>query len=243
MELVSDEVFEGLRELDTATIFNAVIEARGASQGGRELEGQGGMPLNYMAPGMHCMLPQHGMAIGYAATCEMTTHDPDGPSIPMYDYYDHLDATPGPMVAIIKDVDTIGGRGASLGDGMAATHKHLGVTGIVVDGSIRDLAGIERVGLPVWGTGVTPGHGILTMVRQNEPIVVNELIIHPGEIVAADRDGVVKIPAGDDVAKVLEKGREIQERENAYHAIYADPNLTWEGIKEYHVRMQEEKEK
>ena len=33
---------------------------------------------------------------------------------------------------------------------MAATHKHLGVTGIVVDGSIHDLAGIERVGLPAW---------------------------------------------------------------------------------------------
>ena len=44
------EVFAGLRELDTATIFNAVIESRGGSQGGRELEGQGGMPFNYMRP-------------------------------------------------------------------------------------------------------------------------------------------------------------------------------------------------
>ena len=231
MTPVSDEVFEGLRELDTATLFNAIIEARGASQGGRELESQGGMPLNYMAPGMQCMLPHHGMAVGYAVTCELTTHDPDGAETPWYDYYDLLDETPGPMVTIMKDVDTIAGRGASLGDGMAATHKHLGVSGIVVDGSIRDLAGIDRVGLPVWGTGVTPGHGILTLVRHNQPITVNELIIHPGEIVAADRDGVVKIPAGDDVEKVLEKGREIQERENRYHAIFEDPNLTWAGIK------------
>lgn len=237
MNQVSPEVFEGLRELDTATLFNAIIEARGASQGGRELEGQGGMPLNYMGPGMQCMLPQHGMAVGYAVTCELTTHDPDGPETPWYDYYDHLDETPGPMVTIMKDVDTIAGRGASLGDGMAATHKHLGVTGIVVDGSIRDLAGIERVGLPVWGTGVTPGHGILTLVRHNEPITVNELIIHPGEIVAADRDGVVKIPAGDDVAKVVEKGREIQEREGRYHAIFADPDLTWAGIKDFQQKM------
>ena len=237
MGQVSQEVFEGLRELDTATIFNAVIEARGASQGGRELEGQGGMPLNYMAPGMECMLPGCGMAIGYAVTCELTTHDPDGPVIDWYDYYDHLDASEGPMVTIMKDVDTIAGRGASLGDGMAATHKHLGVAGIVVDGSIRDLAGIERVGLPVWGTGMTPGHGILSLVRHNQPITVNELIIHPGEIVVADRDGVVKIPAGDDVAMVLEKGREIRERENAYHAVFADPDLTWAGIKEVQRNM------
>ena len=237
MKQVSPEVFEGLRELDTATIFNAVVEARGASQGGRELEDQGGMPFNYMGPGMQCMLPQLGMAIGYAVTCELTTHDPDGPALAWNDYYDFLDQSPGPMVTIMKDIDTRAGRGASLGDGMAATHKHLGVVGIVVDGSIRDLAGIERVGLPVWGTGVSPGHGVLSLVRHNQPVTVNELLIHPGEIVAADRDGVVKIPAGDDPAKVLEKGREIQEREASYHAIFSDPGLTWQGIKDYQQKM------
>ena len=237
MNEVSADVFAGLQELDTATVFNAVIEARGASQGGRQLEESGGMPFNYMGPGMQCMLPQFGMAVGYAVTLEITTHDPDVPENRWYDYYDYLDATPGPIVALFKDIDTRTGRGASFGDGMAAVHKKLGTTGVVVDGSIRDLAGIERVGLPVWGTGVTPGHGILSLVRYNQPITINELLIHPGEIVAADRDGVVKIPAGDDAAKVLEKGREIQQRENAYHAEFADPGLTWQGIQEVQKRM------
>ncbi len=237
MGQVSPEIFEGLRELDTATIFNAVIEARGATQGGKELEDKGGVPINYMAPGMACLLPEQGMAIGYAVTCELTTHDPDGPGIPWDDYYDFLDQSLGPMVAIMKDVDTTAGRGASLGDGMAATHRHLGVTGIIVDGSVRDLAGIDRVGLPVWGTGLTPGHGVLSLVRHNEPITVNQLLVHPGEVVAADGDGVVKIPSGDDPARVLEKGRDIRERESAYHAIFSDPDLTWEGIKEYQRAM------
>ena len=44
METVAPEVLEGLKELDTATLFNAVIEARGASQGGKELEDKGGIP-------------------------------------------------------------------------------------------------------------------------------------------------------------------------------------------------------
>ena len=237
MNQVSSEVFAGLQELDTATIFNAVIEARGASQGGRELEESGGMPFNYMGPGMQCMLPQHGMAVGYAVTLELTTHDPDAPALPWYDYYDYLDATPGPIVALFKDVDTRAGRGASFGDGMAAVHKQLGTTGVVVDGSIRDLAGIERVGLPVWGTGVTPGHGIFSLVRYSQSITINQLLIHPGEIVAADRDGVVKIPAGDDAARVLETGLEIQRRESEYHAEFADPDLTWQGIKDVHERM------
>lgn len=237
MKQVSREVFEGLRQLDTATIFNAVVEARGASQGGRELEDRGGVPFNYMGPGMNCMLPQFGMAVGYAVTCELTTQDPDGPALDWHEYYDCLDQSPGPMVAVMKDVDTRSGRGAALGDGMAAVHKRLGVAGIVVDGSIRDLDGIERVGLPVWGTGLVPGHGVFSLVRCNQPVAVKELLIHPGEIVAADRDGVVKIPAGDDPGTVLEKGREIQEREARSHAVYSDPDLTWREIKEYQQKM------
>ena len=115
MNQAAPEVFAGLRELDTATIFNAVIESRGGSQGGRELEGQGGMPVNYMGPGMQCMLPQFGMAIGYAATIELTTSEPEVEGRHWDEYYDHLDATPGPMVAIMKDIDTRAGRGATLG--------------------------------------------------------------------------------------------------------------------------------
>lgn len=236
MKQVSQEIFEGLKELDTATIFNAVVEARGATQGGKELEGQGGVPINYTAPGVTCLLPDHGMAIGYAVTCELTTHDSDAPAISWDDYYDFLNQSPGPMVVIMKDVDTMAGRGASLGDGMAAIHKHLGVTGIIVDGSVRDLAGIDRVGLPVWGTGLTPGHGVLSLVRYNDPVTVNQLLVYPGEIVAADGDGVVKIPEGDDPEKVLEMGREIHRRESGFHAIFDDPDLTWEGIQEYQAK-------
>ena len=60
-----------------------------------------------MAPGMRCMLPQHGMAVGYAVTCELTTHDPDTTESPWYDYYDHLDASAGADGVVMKDVDTI----------------------------------------------------------------------------------------------------------------------------------------
>ena len=74
-------------------------------------------------------------------------------------------------------------------------------------------------------------------MRYNQSISVNQLLVHPGEIVAADRDGVVKIPAGEDAVRVLEKGREIRGRESAYHAIFADPDLTWEGIKEHQRTM------
>lgn len=41
---------EGLKNFDTATIFNAVVETMGASQGGGELERGAGQPENYTGP-------------------------------------------------------------------------------------------------------------------------------------------------------------------------------------------------
>ena len=73
-------------------------------------------------------------------------------------YYETLANTPGPLVAIFKDIDSHPGRGASFGDGMARQHRLNGVTGAVVDGTVRDLGGIRRVGLPIlgWGKGTPP---------------------------------------------------------------------------------------
>ena len=48
------------------------------------------------------MLRQLGRAIGYAATIELTTREPEVEGRHGDEYYDHLDATPGPMVAIMR---------------------------------------------------------------------------------------------------------------------------------------------
>ena len=47
---------------------------------------------------------------------------------------------------------------AATGDGMARNQKHFGVVGCVVDGTVRDVKGIQGVGLPVMGWGQVPGN-------------------------------------------------------------------------------------
>ena len=73
MQIAAKEVLDGLKEFDSATIFNAVVEARGATQGGTELEGKGGIPTNFTGPEIRCLSPHLGTAMGYAFTSEMTT--------------------------------------------------------------------------------------------------------------------------------------------------------------------------
>ena len=233
MERASAEVIEALKDFDSATVFNGVVEARGASQGGRELEGTGGQPECYAGPEIQCLLPELGRAVGYAVTCEVTPMDSDSPAIPWAEHQDVLDETAGPIVAVYKDVDTRPGRAASFGDGMAATHKMLGVTGVLVDGSIRDLEGIRTVGMPIWATGQVPGHGVFSLVRVNSSVTVAGLRISPGELIVADSGGVTKIPEGIDAAEVLEAARRVRDFEASFHKLFDDPNVDLAKVREW----------
>ena len=98
------------------------------------------------------------------------------------------------MFAVMKDVDSRPGRGASFGDGMARLHQRLGAVGAVVDGTVRDLEGIRRVGLPIFAWGTVPGHGVFNATRVNAPITVGSVRIRPGDLIFGDGDGCVRIP-------------------------------------------------
>ena len=227
MQTAPEEVIEGLKEFDSATVSDAIVKSMGGSQGGLQI----GVPENYTGPGIRSLLPELGTAVGYAVTSEVTTNDPDSERGSWDDYYDLLDKTPSPIVAVMKDVDTNPGRGACFGDGMATLHRALGATGAIVNGSVRDIGGIREVGLPMWGTGLVPGHGVFNMVRMGSSVTVAGLRILSGELLIADEDGCTKIPHGLDPALVLEAARDIRESEQKSRAFFAGPDFTPEEWK------------
>ena len=233
MKLSSQEVLDGLRELDSATVFNGVVANLGGAQSGHELENKVGVPENYTGPEIRCFIPEFGCVVGYAITAEVTTNDPDSRAIPWDDYYQALEKTDGPIIAVMKDVDTRPGRGASFGDGMAAQHRILGVVGALVDGSVRDLKGIKEVGLPMWGKGLVPGHGTFNLISINKSITVGQLLVHPGEILVCDTDGCTKIPEDLDPEGVLQNAREVRSFEQKIHAFYKTPGFTLKKMKQF----------
>jgi regulator of RNase E activity RraA len=233
MQRASKEVLEGLTQFDSATVFNAVVESMGASQGGRELQTRGGIPECYTGPEIRCLLPEFGCVVGYAVTAEVATNDPDSVGVPWDSYYEVLEKTGGPIIATMKDVDTRPGRGAAFGDNMAAAHKALGVVGAVVDGTVRDVLGIKAVGLPVWGHGLVPGHGVFTLVRVNGPVTIGQLLVHPGDLLVADMDGCTKIPSSFDPAALLEKCRQIRKKEQSFQEFTRQPGFSVAKWKKY----------
>jgi 4-hydroxy-4-methyl-2-oxoglutarate aldolase len=81
------------------------------------------------------------------------------------------------------------------GDLMSLGAKTKGINGLVIDACVRDADDIEAMGFPVFSRGIcirgTSNHGDGTL---NEPIMIGDVLINPGDIVVGDRDGVVIVP-------------------------------------------------
>ena len=80
------------------------------------------------------------------------------------------------------------------GDIYVGMAKNAGVTGIVTDGAVRDLPGIDEVGIPVFARGISPnspwknGPG-----RVGLPITIGGVAVKAGDILVGDQDGIVVV--------------------------------------------------
>ena len=100
-----------------------------------------------------------------------------------------------------------------MGDRLAGMMKNGGAAGFVTDGPVRDYDGIIPVGLPVWCTGVTPASPHMTGPGSvGFPIQIGGQEVETGDMIIADRDGVVVVPFDrlDEVIARLEKVRVLE---------------------------------
>ncbi|MEM9584434.1 MAG: RraA family protein [Pseudomonadota bacterium] len=84
---------------------------------------------------------------------------------------------------------------ASAGDRVSAMIKNCGGRGFISDGPMRDYAGLVDVGLPCWCTGLTPNSPYVTgPASVGFPIQIGGMAVATGDMIVADRDGVVVVP-------------------------------------------------
>jgi regulator of RNase E activity RraA len=125
-----------------------------------------------------------------------------------------IEAMPEGCVAV---VDAVGVTDAGIfGDILCARMRERRVAALVTDGAVRDLAGVRGVGLLVWCQGVAapPSVAGLTFVGWQEPVACGGVAVFPDDVVVADDDGAVVIPAAL-VGEVAAAGPE-QERLEAW---------------------------
>jgi 4-hydroxy-4-methyl-2-oxoglutarate aldolase len=103
-----------------------------------------------------------------------------------------------------------GARAALWGELLSTHTRAKGGRGVVLDGLSRDSWGIEEMKFPVFATGLTPADskGRLEVISIRVPIPVGGVSVAPGDLVVADSDGCVVVPAAVEdevVARAMEK--------------------------------------
>ena len=94
--------------------------------------------------------------------------------------------------------------------------------GLVTDGPMRDYQGLVEVGLPAWCTGLTPGSPYCTGPgRAGLPITIGGQRVETGDMVVADRDGVVVVPFAQ-LDQIISRLASVKEMETSLDAEVAD---------------------
>jgi regulator of RNase E activity RraA len=121
-----------------------------------------------------------------------------------------IEAMPSGCIAV---VDARGVADAGIfGDILCARMRERGVAALVTDGVMRDVEGVRGTQLPIWcaGAAAPPSVAGLTFVNWQEPIGCGGVAIFPDDVVVADGDGAVVVPAAlvdEVIATAIEQER------------------------------------
>lgn len=161
----------------------------------------------------------------------------EGPAteaVPPQHALDAIDvAEPGSVMVIDLGGET---NVAAWGGLMTAGAVARGVEGVVLDTCVRDLTEIGRdfAGFTVFARGTSPATtvGRFRTVSAGEPVQIAGVTVNQGDLIVADRDGVVVVPAAH-VEATLTGALEIEEREKEQTKLILESGSLLTGLAKY----------
>jgi 4-hydroxy-4-methyl-2-oxoglutarate aldolase len=195
-----DPLIEGFRQAEVASVADAIEQLYGRQAYMRH-DMRPLFKTKFAGPAVTVLLKKAEHKEGSAATQGMI---------------EAIDAAPAGSVYVLVLEDGL--DYGAVGGLMATTMKVRGLAGAIVDASIRDLPQIQRIQFPVYSRGVSPGTtvGHYRSVGVNVPVTCAGVTVRPKDIIAADEDGVVVVPA-EQAAEVLKKAQDL---DNTEHSMY-----------------------
>ena len=182
---IDRETMDALKQIDTPTLCNAIERVKGKT-----------FVADFMGMDIRCLLPQLGVMAGFAVTATVDSTTPDVPPDPSVwlDCLEAIKASPKPAVLVFKDVGSQVRKSAHLGEIMGTLAMRLGAVGIVTDGGVRDIYELEHLGFHCFAAGLCPSHGNPRIVQANLPVVIDSVLIRPGDLLHGDINGVTRVP-------------------------------------------------
>lgn len=139
-------------------------------------------------------------------------------------------STDSVYVMTVEDGDDIAGMGGLMGTAMAAR----GYAGAVIDGGVRDVAYLRKIGFPVYAKGIVPSTSVhhYRFGGAQVPVICNGVPVNPGDIISADSDGVVVIPRAD-AQKVLTLAQQMDFKEHSMYPVIEQLKSIVEAVKKF----------
>jgi regulator of RNase E activity RraA len=182
--MLSQTELEELKKFDAPTICNAI-----------EFFGIRPKTSGFLNTGIRKIFQGSARTVGYACTAMISAmHSAADAHKHLADqYYANLHASPKPSVTVIQDIDPVP-VGSFWGEVQSTIHSALGCAGVITSGGVRDLDEVEPLGFEYYSACVLVSHAYVHVAECGGPVDVGGMTIQPGELVFADKHGVVVIP-------------------------------------------------
>ena len=133
-------------------------------------------------------------------------------------------------VMVVEDGADIAGMGGLMGTTMSAR----GYAGGIIDGGVRDVGQLRKIGFPVYATGIVPSTSVrhYRLGGANVPVVCDGVEVQPGDIVTADGDGVVVVPRTK-AGEILALAQEMDFKEHSMYSIIEKYKSIEEAVKRF----------
>jgi len=142
------------------------------------------------------------------------------------------DADAGSIIVISTNGTTDVALWGGLMTAGAIANKH---EAAILDGGLRDLVEIKRdFDFPVYSRCVSPGTtlGRIKTIASNVEVAMGDVIVHPGDIMVGDIDGIVCVPR-EHAEEILAMAKEIDEREAEQAKLILESGSLKEGLAKY----------
>jgi regulator of RNase E activity RraA len=166
--------------------------------------------------------------IGYAATVKIRGSSPPTTGN-LYsdrtDWWDYIASLPSPRIVVVEDVSARPGLGSLVGAVHMNILRALHCTGVVTNGSVRDIPAAESAGFHYFAGSVAVSHAYVHIVEMGKPVEIDGLKIQSGDLLHGDLHGVQNIPLS--LAPMIPRvAAKIQAEEQALIALCRSPEFS-----------------